>query len=345
MAGLQAYLSVLAKWKGYNEADGTDDIIINIYNAHRERDYKPALNEPWCQMTVSAAAYESGNFPGILPNEAYCPFAVDWFKQRGQWKSYRERPVVGDIVYYDWSGTRTKLSGHVGTVIQVNSTTMVVREGNYQDALKDRNIELSSPFILGYGTVKWPATPTVVEPAPEPVKPESTKPGTIVITGDTYTVKAGDNLYRIAHAAGVSEEDLCKWNGLADKNLIFVDQVIKLKAPNPFPEQPEKLVVTTEKKDDWVLRLQKELNRQRNAGLVEDGIAGPRTLGACCTVGYTAKGNLTKLIQEKLGGLTIDGEFGPATRNAVIGFQEKHNLNVTGRVDNATWRVLLGLEY
>jgi peptidoglycan hydrolase-like protein with peptidoglycan-binding domain len=39
--------------------------------------------------------------------------------------------------------------------------------------------------------------------------------------------------------------------------------------------------------------------------------------------------------------LTVDGAFGPATRNAVISFQRAHHLPATGVADAATWRALV----
>ena len=38
--------------------------------------------------------------------------------------------------------------------------------------------------------------------------------------------------------------------------------------------------------------------------------------------------------------LTVDGEFGPATRDAVIALQKKHELDPSGVVDRATWKAL-----
>lgn len=338
---LSRYLSTLASWKGYNEADDTDDIIINLYNSQRVESYKMYLTDPWCHATVSAAAYKSGNFPGIVPNTAYCPNGVDWFKEKGLWKSYNARPEVGWIVYYDWSGYRTRVAQHVGVVIGVNGSTIVVREGNYNDMLKDRNIEIGSKFILGYGAPKWPAEETVKESS-SAVNTATNSSVKIESGAETYTVKAGDNMYRISKAAGIAEEDLCKWNGITNPSLINVGQVIRLTKPEGEVKVEEPIKVTA-KYDEWVARVQAELNKQFRAGLVVDGEAGPLTLGACVSIGYGAKGNLTKLVQERLGGLTIDGQFGPATYNAIKGYQESHNIPVTGRVDTATWRCFFGI--
>jgi len=47
-------------------------------------------------------------------------------------------------------------------------------------------------------------------------------------SGDTYTVKAGDTLYRIAQAAGTTVDKLAQLNGLPNPAKIAVGQVIKL---------------------------------------------------------------------------------------------------------------------
>ena len=47
-------------------------------------------------------------------------------------------------------------------------------------------------------------------------------------SGDTYTVKAGDTLYRIAQAAGTTVDKLTQLNGLPDPAKIAVGQILKL---------------------------------------------------------------------------------------------------------------------
>ena len=99
--------------------------------------------------------------------------------------------------------------------------------------------------------------------------------------------------------------------------------------------------------NNWVLRLQKELNAQKfrdsnGKALVEDGIAGKATLSACPTVKQKAKGNITKLIQEKVG-VKADGDFGSATHKAVVAYQKSKGLIQDGIVGTNTWRKFLGL--
>jgi peptidoglycan hydrolase-like protein with peptidoglycan-binding domain len=50
-------------------------------------------------------------------------------------------------------------------------------------------------------------------------------------------------------------------------------------------------------------------------------------------------GSLVKDLQKKLG-IAVDGDFGPNTRKAVVGFQVKHDLTADGIVGPKTWKVL-----
>ena len=117
-------------------------------------------------------------------------------------------------------------------------------------------------------------------------------------------------------------------------------------APAPKPSAP---TPTTPKPsgDAWVRSLQKELNAQgfRDSNgnkLVVDGIAGSKTLSACPTLKIGARGNITKLMQQKVG-TTADGIFGNNTKQAVINYQRSKGLVADGIVGRNTWRKLLGL--
>lgn len=102
--------------------------------------------------------------------------------------------------------------------------------------------------------------------------------------------------------------------------------------------------------DDWVRRLQEECNRQGFSNQKVDGYPGPNTLKGCPIIRQGARGNITKLLQEKLinlgynlGQYGADGVFGAATYNAVVKFQKANGLTPDGVVGQNTWRKLLNL--
>ena len=113
-------------------------------------------------------------------------------------------------------------------------------------------------------------------------------------------------------------------------------------APTPKPTPAPPTNSNTVKVDNWVKRLQQECNNQGFSNQVVDGIPGPNTLRGCPLLKIGARGNITKLLQEKLG-ITADGIFGNNTKSAVIKYQKSKGLSADGIVGQNTWRKLLGL--
>ena len=56
-------------------------------------------------------------------------------------------------------------------------------------------------------------------------------------------------------------------------------------------------------------------------------------------------GDAVRLAQTNLPGVSVVGEFGPQTRTAVIAFQEKWKLDVSGRVNLGVWNQMERLHY
>lgn len=110
--------------------------------------------------------------------------------------------------------------------------------------------------------------------------------------------------------------------------------------------QTQSTVTTTG--DDWVRRLQQECNAQGFSNQKVDGVAGVNTLNGCPTLRQGARGNITKLLQEKLVSLGystngVDSIYGSGTANAVKSYQKSKGLSQDGICGQATWRKLLGL--
>ena len=110
----------------------------------------------------------------------------------------------------------------------------------------------------------------------------------------------------------------------------------------PVATAPPTPTVSKPTGDDWVRRLQSECNKQGFSNQKVDGIAGPATLAGCPVLKNGAKGNITKLLQEKLG-ISVDGIFGNETKKAVISYQKSKGLSADGIVGQNTWKALLGL--
>lgn len=94
--------------------------------------------------------------------------------------------------------------------------------------------------------------------------------------------------------------------------------------------------------DNWVSKLQKQINIQGFGNLAVDGIAGPKTLAGAPMIRIGARGEITRLIQEKLN-ITADGIFGVNTKTAVQNYQLSNGLVPDGIVGKNTWTKLLGL--
>ena len=173
-------------------------------------------------------------------------------------------------------------------------------------------------------------------------------------------VKASTNLYVLRKTKSPSllieccfvdnAVDKVKWNSDKCAKAIVegiinatVNNVTHTEASKPTPTPNNN--TTKLNYDGWVAILQIELNSQFYKGLNVDGLRGPKTLDACVTVKRGAKGNITKLIQERLNSvgfhISVDGIFGGGTENAVKVFQRNRGLSADGIVGKNTWDWLL----
>lgn len=87
-----------------------------------------------------------------------------------------------------------------------------------------------------------------------------------------YTVVSGDTLSHIAADFGVSVKDLVNWNGIKDKNVIQVGQVITVVAPKPQPKpepKEDKYTLVTSVKGYY--RAEDAENRRDDRTLVAKG--------------------------------------------------------------------------
>ena len=150
-------------WLGKKESDGSHRAIIDVYNAHRPlaRGYKVTYTDAWCATFVSAVAIKLG-YTSIIPTECGCPKMIELFKNLGAWvENDAYTPKAGDVIFYDWedsgAGDNTGNADHVGIVEKVSGTTITVIEGNKNNAVERRTLQVSGRYIRGYGVPKYDA--------------------------------------------------------------------------------------------------------------------------------------------------------------------------------------------
>lgn len=135
--------------------------------------------EPWCAMFVSWCADQIGESKAV-GKFAYCPYWVDWFKERGQWLDRSEKPRPGDIIFF----SNGKRACHVGIVKERLGTDYVQTiEGNTSTSSNDNGGAVmerkraygkrgSSWFIMGFGRPEYSGAPKP-KPLPVPKQPDS----------------------------------------------------------------------------------------------------------------------------------------------------------------------------
>ena len=217
---------------GSKEADGTHKKIIDGYNAHKPlaRGYLVKYIDAWCATFVSFIGIVCG-LTDIMPTECGCGAMIDLYKKKGRWQENdAHRPQPADIIMYDWDdngvGDCTGYPEHVGIVKEVNGNTITVIEGNMNDAVGERTLQVNGRFIRGYCLPDYASKASGVPSASVPSGNPSS--GSASSAEQVYTVRAGDTLSKIAEKYGTTYQKLASYNGIANPNKINVGQKIKI---------------------------------------------------------------------------------------------------------------------
>lgn len=156
MRSRKVYVTKMQSWVGLNEADGSHKAILSIYNTHKPlaRGYKVKATDSWCAATVSAAAISCG-YTDIIPTECSCGRMIELAQKKGIWvENDAYKPQAADIILYDWNdsgkGDCTGWPEHIGVVECVNGSTITVIEGNLNNKVGRRYIEVNAKNIRGY---------------------------------------------------------------------------------------------------------------------------------------------------------------------------------------------------
>lgn len=191
-------LDIARGWLGCKESDGSHRKIIDVYNSHKPlaRGYKVKYTDSWCATFVSACAIKAG-YTDIIPLECSCNQMINGFKKIGRWcEDDAHVPSLGDVIFYDWQdsgkGDNKGSSDHVGIVEKVEGSTITVIEGNKNDAVGRRKLQINGRYIRGYGLPKYDANATNTSTTPsKPQENTSNALGTYVVTASSLIVRTG----------------------------------------------------------------------------------------------------------------------------------------------------------
>lgn len=151
-------LEIAASQIGYSENPPNSN--KTKYGAWYGMDY-----QPWCDMFVSWVGAQA-NATDIVGKFAYCPYHVNWFKNRGQWHGRDVTPQPGDVIFF---ANKSGVACHIGFVERVEGSTIYTIEGNTSVGNNANGGEVmrrartlgsigSSWYVLGYGRPAYDKT-------------------------------------------------------------------------------------------------------------------------------------------------------------------------------------------
>ena len=230
----QKVVDIINAWIGATKGTPKHLDILEVYNNYKPlaRGYKVQVNDAYCATTVSAAYIRAGiaEYTGTECGvEKYTLVA----KKLGIWvENDAHTPKIGDACVYDWQdngvGDCIGAGDHIGIVSKVSAGSFVVTEGNMTGGkVGTRTMAINGRYIRGFicpdfaaiakklgGTTTGTTTPTTGASS--------------AAQGTAHTVVAGDTLGKIAAKYGTTVDTLAAINGIQNKNLIRVGQVVYL---------------------------------------------------------------------------------------------------------------------
>lgn len=217
----QKIVDIAVSYIGCKESNGSHKKIIDVYNNHKPlaAGYKVTYSDPWCAAFVSAVAIKA-ELTTIIPTECSCDRQIKLFQSHAKSKWQEDGnyvPQPGDYVFYNWDDSTQPNDGsadHVGIVESVSGNKITVIEGNYNNAVGRRTIAMGYGYIRGYGLPAYSSIATTAT---------SNSDGSIV-----HIVAQGETLSGIANKYGTTYQELAKYNGIANPNIIYVGQKIKI---------------------------------------------------------------------------------------------------------------------
>lgn len=185
---------------------------------------------------------------------------------------FKDKMNIGELNAYDkWVaryGSTPKYVSSYGMWQSSSSGRINGYNGNLDTdvAYKDYPSIIKSNGLNGYagGTVT-PSPQPSTQPVPQP-------------TETTYTVVAGDTLSGIASRYGTTYQELARINNIANPNLIYVGQVIKI--PTSGTNSTSNVITYTVKKGDTLSGIASRYGTTYQKIAQDNGIANPNLIYA-----------------------------------------------------------------
>ena len=125
----------------------------------------PGWNEytPWCACFVSWGLHEI--LDDSAPKYANVDRFMSYFQDNSRWYdsvsvaektgAEADKPIPGDLIFFDWIVNEESNPQHVGAVLCVKNGYVYTIEGNTSGKVAVRKYKIEDPRILGYGVVDW----------------------------------------------------------------------------------------------------------------------------------------------------------------------------------------------
>lgn len=300
-------------------------------NRNKVTEWYPMVG-PWCDMAISYAAAHSDNLSAVGGRYAYTVWHAQKFQSMGRWHYGIGGIRSGDIVFFDWSGTRrVNAIDHVGIVEAVHSDgTVTTIEGNTSDMCMRR--KRTSAYIVGYGRPAYGTGGSPVPPNDGQLRRGSTGAAVRTLQGDLNKVMGSGLVVdgEFGPATDTAVRAFQRRYGLVVDGVYGPATAAKMRAarsggttppaPTPRPPAAAPLVVDGSYGPKTTAALQRALNR-RGASLVVDASFGPLTKKALQrSLGVTVDGSIgpitVRALQRRVGA-AVDGSWGPATTSAL----------------------------
>lgn len=141
---------------GIKEGSAKHKAIVDTYNSHtpRARGYRLQYTDAWCAGFVGAMAVQTG-LTSLIPMEVSVPKMVELAREMGIWVELDSYvPNAGDLIVFDWrddgKGENQDGASHVGIVQTTTAGKIRTIEGNYNNAVGCRTLELNGRYIRGF---------------------------------------------------------------------------------------------------------------------------------------------------------------------------------------------------